>query len=80
MLKSFSVNVSNSEINLGLFALIKNSAHVHKLDDDIILAEIQEIRTGYELWYFFAIFALLMLLLEIFIIKLIEGKSERISN
>lgn len=73
---SFSVNLSSKELARPYLNFENLSENVILIDDNAdIIESIQTARTGQELWYIFLALALLMLLLEVLIIKKIEGQS-----
>ena len=73
---AFSVNISSKELE-------QPYVNFENLSDNVILMNtgadvsetIQSARIGQELWFVFLILALLMLLLEIILIKRIEGQG-----
>ncbi len=79
--KLFSVNISADELRRPYYRFDTSSPSVFELKNDAYLTEkIKETRSGFELWPIFATIAFLLLLLEIILIKRIEGNNERTSD
>lgn len=80
-LRLFSVNLSADELRGPYYSFKTSRAHIYSLQKGPNLTkQITQNRGGYALWPFFAGIAFLLLLLEIILIKQIEGKSERTSD
>ena len=74
--QAFSVNISSRELQRPYVNFENLSNNVIETDTSSDLAEvIRSARVGQELWFVFLILALLMLLLEILLIKRIEGQG-----
>ncbi len=71
----FAVNVSSAELKKPYvrFERFKGSSYI--LKEGKTVQTIRRARTGQELWYLFLILAFLMLILEIVVVKRIEGKA-----
>lgn len=72
ILASLSVNVSSGELKPPYAKLATLSKQVYPLKS---ITQISRLRTGRELWPVLAALALLMLLMEMFLIKRIEGQG-----
>ena len=73
VLKTISVNVSGDELSKPY--ITDYSFDYTELENNTNLSSIlKNYRTGTELWYIFVILAVLMIAVEIFLIKLIEGR------
>ncbi len=72
---AFAVNISSAELRKPYvrFDRFKGSSYILKESETV--RTIRRARTGQELWYLFLSLALLMLILEIVVVKRIEGKE-----
>jgi len=70
----FSVNPSSAELHRPYLQIKKFKGTASSLNPETISADIQKSRSGQELWYLFLSIAFLMLVLEIIVVKRIEGK------
>ncbi len=78
--KLFSINVSANELQEPYYQFDTWEQTISELkNDQTLLERIKQTRHGYELWPFFTGIAFLLLLLEILLIKRIEGNNERTS-
>lgn len=74
--QAFSVNITSKELRRPYVDFETLSNNVIKTDTNSDLVEvIRSARIGQELWFMFLILALLMLMLEIFLVKRIEGQG-----
>ena len=80
-LKLFSVNIPAGELRRPYYRFKTSNNSIQSLQNGDTLAKtIIQSRSGYELWPIFVAIAFLLLLLEIILIKQIEGKNERTSD
>lgn len=81
IIQSFPVNVSSKELKRPYVRFENISENVVNLNlDSDFIKQIKQARSGQELWYIFLSLAFLFLLLEILLIKKIEGKGKIIRN
>jgi hypothetical protein len=74
--QAFSVNISSGELRRPYVDFENISDNVIEINSGSDLGQIiKSARVGQELWFVFLILALLMLLLEVFLIKRIEGQG-----
>ena len=74
--QAFSVNITSRELQRPYVNFENLSDNVIKADTNSDLVEtIRSARIGQELWFIFLILALMMLLLEVLLIKRIEGQG-----
>ncbi len=79
--QAFSVNITSKELRRPYVDFEKLSDNIIKTDTNSDLIEvIRSARMGQEFWFMFLILALLMLLLEVFLIKRIEGQGIKQKN
>ena len=76
MVDAFSVNLNAAEMRAPYIDLDGYFLNAKMIDAEALSGDgLRKARTGQELWFIFAILALIMLVLEIWLIKLIERKS-----
>lgn len=77
MADAFSVNLNSAEMRTPYIDLDEYFLNAKIVKSEMLKGDsLRKARTGQELWFIFVLLALIMLLLEIWLVKLIEKRSE----